>query len=108
MAGSDITIEILKDIREEIRGVRGEQVEANRRLDAMNQRLDVTIDRLDVTIQRLDVTNLRLGAVETTLLDVAEQQRFLVRYAKASSERDSRIEARVGDLDARVGKLESR
>ena len=100
MAGSDITIEILKDIRNEIRGVSG-------RLDVTIQRLDVTIERLDVTIQRLDVTNLRLGAVETTLLDVVEQQRFLVRYAKASSERDSFIETRVGNLETRVDKLES-
>ncbi len=101
MIGSDTTIEILKDIRDEIRGVRGEQVK-------MNQRLDVTNERLGVTIQRLDVTNLRLGAVETALLDVVEQQRFLVRYAKARSERDSRIETRVGDLETRVDNLESR
>ncbi len=40
MAGGDLTIEILRDIRDEIR--------------ATNQRLDVSIDRLDVTIARLD------------------------------------------------------
>ena len=107
MAGSDITIEILKDIRNEIRGVSGRLDVTIQRLDVTIQRLDVSIERLDVTIQRLDVTNLRLGAVETTLLDVAEQQRFLVRYAKASSERDSFIETRVGNLETRVDKLES-
>ncbi len=52
--------------------------------------------------------NKRLGAVETTLLDLAEQQRFVVRYTKAISERDSRLEPRVISLEARVDKLESK
>src|SRR4051794_35598766 len=89
MADGDITIEILKDIREEIRAT-------NRRLDTTNQRLDVsierldatverldaTVERLDITVQRLDVTNQRLGVVESTVLGMAEQQRFLVRYTR--------------------------
>jgi chromosome segregation ATPase len=77
---SDITVEILKDIREEIRGMRAEQVQTNKRLDT----------------------------VETTLLDLAEQQRFVVRYTKAISERDARLEPRVSSLEARVEKLESK
>jgi hypothetical protein len=84
MADSDVTVEILKDIRDEIRG-------SNQRLDAVEK----TIDQ-------------RLGAVETTLLDLAEQQRFVVRYTKVLSERDSRLELRVGDLETRVDKLESK
>lgn len=89
--GSDITVEILKEIRDEIRGT-------NQRLDTTNQRLDV----VEVTM------NQRLGAVEATLLDLAEQQRFVVRYTKAISERDSRLEPRVNSLEARVDKLESK
>ena len=89
--GADITVEILKEIRDEIRGT-------NQRLDATNQRLD----GVEVTM------NKRLGAVETTLLDLAEQQRFVVRYTKAISERDSRLEPRVISLEARVDKLESK
>jgi len=54
---SDMTVEILKDIRDEIRGVRGEQIQTNQRLDLMTQRIDL---------------------VETTLLDLAEQQRFVI------------------------------
>src|ERR1022692_3149210 len=95
MAGGDITIEILKDIRDEIRGVRGEQVETNKRLEVVNERLDASIqrldvigERLDVTNQRVDVTNQRLDTVESTLLDLAQQQRFVVRYTKATAERD--------------------
>lgn len=67
MAGSDITVEILKDIRDEIRGT--------------NQRLE----NVESTVTT------RLGAVEHALLDLAEQQRFVVRYTKAMAERDSRL-----------------
>jgi hypothetical protein len=84
---SDITVEILKDIRDEMRGMRAEQVLTNQRLDQTNQRLDV---------------------VETTLLDLAEQQRFVVRYMRAISERDAHLEPRVSSLEARVDKLESK
>jgi hypothetical protein len=84
MASSDVTVEILKDIRDEIRGVRTEVREL-----------------------RSD-TNQRLGTVETALLDLAEQQRFVVRYTKVLSERDSRIDVRVSELETRVDKLESK
>jgi len=77
---SDITVEILKDIRDEMRGMRAEQVQTNQRLDV----------------------------VETTLLDLAEQQRFVVRYMRAISERDGHLEPRVSSLEARVDKLESK
>ncbi len=70
MAGSDITIEILKDIRDEIRGT-------NARVDTINSRLDVTNSRLDTLEHALSH---RLGAVERTLLDLAEQQRLVVRH----------------------------
>ena len=70
-----------------MRGMRAEQVLTNQRLDQTNQRLDV---------------------VETTLLDLAEQQRFVVRYMRAISERDAHLEPRVSSLEARVDKLESK
>ena len=98
MAGSDITIEILKDIRDEIRGT-------NARVDTTNSRLDVTNTRLDTLEHALSH---RLEAVETTLLDLAEQQRFVVRYTKAISERDTRLEPRLSALESRIEKLESK
>ena len=91
MADSDVTIEILKEIRDGIR-------ETNGRLDLTNKRLD----GLESTV------SLRLGAVESTLLDLAEQQRFVVRYTKAISERGAGLEPRVSDLETRVDKLETR
>jgi hypothetical protein len=112
MAGSDITVGILRGIRDEIRGMRSDTNERldrmNERIDVTNQRLDVTIDRLDVTIGRIDIAVERLDVVESTLLDLVEQQRFVVRYTKATSERESRLEPRVINLEARVEKLESK
>jgi hypothetical protein len=104
MAGSDITVEILKDIRDEIRG-------GNRRLDTvestLNQRLGAVESTFNHRLGALeDTLHQRLGAVESTLLDLAEQQRFVVRYTKAISERDARLEPRVTALEARLEKLE--
>jgi hypothetical protein len=39
---------------------------------------------------------------------MAEQQRSLVRYARESAERDSRLETRVGSLETRVERLEAK
>jgi len=91
---SDITVEILKDIRDEMRGMRAEQ--AGMRAEQAGMRAE--------QVQ----TNQRLDTVETTLLDLAEQQRFVVRYMRAISERDAHLEPRVSNLEARVEKLESK
>ena len=93
MAGTDITVEILKNIR----GVRGE---------VHDLRTDVNDVRSDVHDLRSD-TNKRFGLVEAAILDLAEQQRFVVRYTKAMAERDPQLEPRLGALESRVEKLES-
>ena len=96
MAGGDVTIEILKDIRDEIRGT-------NRRLGAVESTLTERLGAVESTLSQ------RLGAVELTLLDLAEQQRFVVRYTRALAERDSRLDGRgVIALETRVDKLESK
>jgi BMFP domain-containing protein YqiC len=88
---ADMTVEILKDIRDEIRGVRTE--------------LREEIAGVRTELQKHTV---RFDVVEKTLLDLAQQQRFVVRYTKAISERDTRLEPRVSALEARVDKLESK
>ncbi len=98
MPGSDITIAILKDIREGVR-------ETNSRLDRTNARLASMEHALS---QRLDGVTERLDLVETTLLDLAAQHRVLMRYTRTTAERESRLEPRVSALESRVGKLESK
>ena len=89
MAGSDLTIEILKGMRKEMRE-RFDGIDS--RLDGIDKRLDVLDERVDLTIQRLDITNERLDVVESTLLTLARQQRMFMKHST--------------DLEGRVAKLE--
>ena len=102
MAGADITVEILKDIRDEIRGVRSEFRE-----EIGGVRTELRQLRSD-TNERLDSQTERLETVESVLLDLAEQQRFVVRYTKAISEQNAKLEPRISALESRVDKLESK
>lgn len=91
MAGSDLTIEILKALRKEMR----QRFDAvDKRFEAMDKRFDVLEERGELTIQRLDITNERLDVVEATLLTLANQQRILAKHAR--------------DLDSRLDKVERR
>jgi len=45
-------------------------------------------DEVRQTNARLDQTNARLGVIETTVLELAEQQRFVVRHLKSLADRD--------------------
>jgi len=98
MAGSDITIELLKGMRKEMRE-RFDSVDkrldsVDKRLDGVEKRLDVLDERLELTMQRLDITNDRLDVVESTLFTLAGQQRIFIKQ--------------TSDLAGRVGKLERR
>jgi chromosome segregation ATPase len=93
-----LTLAVLTEIRDEIRSTR---VELSARIDATNQ-------RLDAVNERLDGTNERLGAVEQGLLELAEQQRFVVRHLRGSSARDRRVDAELDNLRLRLDALESR
>ena len=101
MAGSDLTIEILKEIRRDVRdnskrldGIDKRLDGIDKRLDGIDKRLEVLDERLDLTIQRLDITNERLDVVESTLLTLARQQRIFMKHST--------------DLEGRVAKIEKR
>jgi chromosome segregation ATPase len=93
-----LTLTILTEIRDEIRSTRHD----------LNARLDQTNARLDQTNVRLDETNQRLGHLETTMSELAQQQTFVVRWLKAGTRRDRRIEQDLVKLTARVDALEAR
>ncbi len=99
----DLTVEILKQIRDELITTR---TDLGARLDTLGARVDTTNSRLDETNSRLDETNSRLTAVEGTLLDLAQQQRFVVRHLSTLTQRDRRFEAELDDLRSRVELLE--
>lgn len=102
---TDLTVEILKQIRDELITTR---TDLGSRIDQTNARLDQTNERLDQTNERLDQTNERLSAVADTLLELAGQQRFVVRHLSALTERDRRLEADVDELRTRVDAIEKR
>ncbi len=111
MGESEATAEILKDIRDAARGTNGCLATLERsladRLDIAVDRADAVTDRLDVVASRLDRVAQRLELVESTLLDVAEQNQVIVRFTRSLCESDFGLGPRVRALEARVDKLES-
>lgn len=95
MGEPDVTVEILQEIRDEIRVLRAD---TNAQVGSV---------RDGIHLLRAD-TNERFGVVESSLLDLTEQRHKLSRYARMISERDGGIEARVSALESRVEKLESK
>lgn len=88
---SDLTVEILKQIRDEIRATRTDLSE-----------------RIDQTNSRLDQTNSRLDKVEETLVELATQQRFVVKFLRENRDREVRLENEVDHLRHRVDEIEAR
>jgi len=91
MEESSLTVEILKQIRDEIRATREDLG-----------------GRIDQTNQRLDQTNQCLDHVESTLLELAEKQRFVVRHVTTVRQREDDIEREIGLLKTRMDAVEHR
>lgn len=108
---AELTLEVLKQIRAELRdglgAVRDEVRKTTQRLDDTNQRLDDTNRRLDGTNQRLE----ELREMQDVLanehrrtnqrLDFFAQE--LVRMRTADAERIARLESAVAELQRKVG-----
>jgi hypothetical protein len=100
MAVGDNTVELLREIRDEIRNVRSEvqelRVDSNGKFDGV---------RGEIRASRNETAE-RFGMMETALLDLVEHQSFVVRYTRAMAERDIQLEPRLSALESRVDKLE--
>ncbi|MBI5478239.1 MAG: hypothetical protein HY906_05245 [Deltaproteobacteria bacterium] len=92
---ADLTIEILKEIRDGVR-------ETNARIDQTNERLETMRTELST---RIDATNTRMDAVEKVLHELAGQFVFIAKYVRHTARRQG---ARIDALETRVGKLEER
>jgi cob(I)alamin adenosyltransferase len=104
--GSDITVEILKQIRDGITSMHGD---FNERLDHLRGDFN---ERLDATNERLDGTNGRLERVEQGLLDLGQFMRQIAldqsRHERFHTQHVDLLERDVDDLKDRVAKLEKR
>jgi hypothetical protein len=87
-----ITVQILRDIRDEMRGMRGE----------LNERIDRFTDRFAA---HAETTDRRLETIEHTLADFCRQHLMLTRYV-GNAER--RQDSDIVDLRTRVERLERR
>jgi chromosome segregation ATPase len=98
MEPTDLTIEILKDIRTAVRAT-------NERLDQTNERLDETrtelADRFDALAARITDTEVRLATEIVAIGGTLVQVRDLLR--EQTSIRDA-----VADHDRRIASLERR
>ena len=99
---TDLTVEILREIRDGIHELR----------DDFNARLDQTNARLDQTNARLDQTNVRLERVEHGLNDLGKFMRQIAldqaKHQRFHSHHVERLEEDVSDLKGRVERLEVR
>ena len=91
MEPADLTVRILQEIREEIRGLRDDQ---------RNFREELR-DFREETATRFEV-------LETTLRDLAQQLVVLARGVKVAIEQRGNVDARLDDHEQRLLELERR
>jgi septal ring factor EnvC (AmiA/AmiB activator) len=124
MEPENLTHELLKNIRDELRGLRAGQVETNERLNQTNERLDQTNERLGslerTTNERFDrlelhqiATNERLDRHERLLERHEQALGLLIETVQGLGGRLDNLASgplgeKVRDLDRRVSVLEAR
>lgn len=92
MEPENLTLKVLIDIREEMRGFRCEQREMR--------------DEIRVLRVQQEETNARLGTIEHTLVDAASHVHVLGRAARVSLETKRLHDERFDALERRVSELE--
>jgi septal ring factor EnvC (AmiA/AmiB activator) len=118
MTTVDLTIELLKQIRDGVYETNTRLDQTNARLDQTNarldrtrteflERLDQTNGRLDQTNARLDQTNARLDQTNARLERLEGQVAEGLGYMRMLAERDERLAVDVADLRNRVEALEA-
>ena len=114
MVESEITIGLLREIRDELKSNRIElkaeisemRIDLKSEIGGLRTEIKSEIGGLRTEIgeltSKLDVTNERLAVVERTVNDAATQIIFLGRYVK------NRADVDIDDLKLRVSKLEAK
>ena len=105
MEPTDLTIRILQDIREEIRGLRTDQETFHREQSEFN-REQAEFNRQQAEFNRQAIS--RFEVIETTLRDLAQQLVILGRGVKMLIEGKSGASERLDDHEQRILALEKR
>jgi hypothetical protein len=95
MEPNDITVELLKEIRGELRGTNLRLDELTGRLDETNDRLDLTNDRLVALAQRVVESEVRTA---TAIADLAGSVREMTQVLRASHDLRPRVERCEQDI----------
>ena len=105
MTTSDLTVEILREIRDEAR-------QTNRRLAAVESRLGSMDQRLGSMDERLESMDQRLGRTEQGLSDLGQFMRQIAldqaRHERFHTRHVDVLERDVEDLKGRVRKIEEK
>jgi chromosome segregation ATPase len=99
MEPESLTLKVLVDIREELRGMRDEMGHLRNEMGHLRDEMG---DLRDEQHQ----TNLRLAAIEGTVVEAAEQIRVLARATRVTLDAKQAHEERFDDLERRVTELE--
>jgi chromosome segregation ATPase len=89
METSDITIEILKDIRSHVGHINERLEETNERLEQTNERIDGTNERLDALHRRVVESEIRTA---TAITDLAGTVQVVADMLRASNDLRPRVE----------------
>lgn len=101
---ADLSIEILREIRDEIRRTNERLDATNARLDATNERLGTQTDRLD---SRLDGLQQRQSEMESRLATELVAVAGAVHELKDAVFADRKLREQVADHEARLRALET-
>jgi len=96
-----LTLEVLKDIRADLRGLKDEARQTNERLDATNERLDTTNERLGLLERRQTTTETRLATELTAVIGA-------IRDLKDTLVASLEVKKQVDDHERRLAVLEQR
>ncbi len=107
MEPTDITIELLKSIRDEIRTTneRLDQTrsELSERIDQTNERIDQTNERIDGLAQRQAEVEIRLTTEIITLAEAVREVRDLLKDRLDLRDKVDDHEQRIRHLEGRLG-----
>lgn len=99
MSGDDLTVAVLREIRDEVRQTR---TDLSQRIDAVRTDLGSRIDQTNVRLDHLEAETRQMAE---GLKELAAQQLMLGRYIKNIVDRH---EQSLGEIRERLTKLEGR
>jgi chromosome segregation ATPase len=108
MEKTDLTIEILKGIREEARRTNEQLAKTNERIAETNERIDETNGRLGETNERIEALHRRQTETELRLATELVAVGSAVREVRDLLREDRALRSQVDDHERRLSAIESR